>query len=145
MKHDESADIDRVLSQYRTVAVVGVSPDPDRPSHVVADFLKAQGYRMIPVTPKGGVILGETVYPNLTSIPEKVEVVDIFRRPEDVPPIVDEAISIGAKVVWMQEGIVNEEAAAKARAAGLTVVVDHCMKQEIEKRQDESTEVKQDG
>lgn len=145
MKHDESADIDRVLSQYRTVAVVGVSPDPDRPSHVVADFLKAQGYRMIPVTPKGGVILGETVYPNLTSIPEKVEVVDIFRRPEDVPPIVDEAISIGAKVVWMQEGIVNEEAAAKARAAGLTVVMDHCMKQEIEKRQDESTEVKQDG
>lgn len=145
MKHDESADIDRVLSQYRTVAVVGVSPDPDRPSHVVADFLKAQGYRMIPVTPKGGVILGETVYPNLTSIPEKVEVVDIFRRPEDVPPIVDEAISIEAKVVWMQEGIVNEEAAAKARAAGLTVVMDHCMKQEIEKRQDESTEVKQDG
>lgn len=145
MKHDESADIDMVLSQYRTVAVVGVSPDPDRPSHVVADFLKAQGYRMIPVTPKGGVILGETVYPNLTSIPEKVEVVDIFRRPEDVPPIVDEAISIEAKVVWMQEGIVNEEAAAKARAAGLTVVMDHCMKQEIEKRQDESTEVKQDG
>lgn len=145
MKHDESADIDRVLSQYRTVAVVGVSPDPDRPSHVVADFLKAQGYRMIPVTPKGGVILGETVYPNLTSIPEKVEVVDIFRRPEDVPPIVDEAISIEAKVVWMQEGIVNEEAAAKARAAGLTVVMDHCMKQEIEKRQIESTEVNQDG
>lgn len=145
MKHDESADIDRVLSQYRTVAVVGVSPDPDRPSYEVADFLKAQGYRMIPVTPKGGVILGETVYPNLTSIPEKVEVVDIFRRPEDVPPIVDEAISIEAKVVWMQEGIVNEEAAAKARAAGLTVVMDHCMKQEIEKRQDESTEVKQDG
>lgn len=145
MKHDESADIDRVLSQYRTVAVVGVSPDPDRPSHVVADFLKAQGYRMIPVTPKGGVILGETVYPNLTSIPEQVEVVDIFRRPEDVPPIVDEAISIEAKVVWIQEGIVNEEAAAKARAAGLTVVMDHCMKQEIEKRQDESTEVKQDG
>lgn len=145
MKHDESADIDRVLSQYRTVAVVGVSPDPDRPSHVVADFLKNHGYRMVPVTPKGGVILGETVYPNLTSIPEKVEVVDIFRRPEDVPPIVDEAISIEAKVVWMQEGIVNEEAAAKARAAGITVVMDHCMKQEIEKRQDESTEVKQDG
>ena len=145
MKHDETADIDRVLSQYRTVAVVGASSDPDRASYEVAGFLKAQGYHMIPVTPRGGEILGETVYPNLTSIPEKVEVVDIFRRPEDVPPIVDEAISIGANVVWMQLGIVNEEAAAKARAAGLTVVMDHCMKEETEKRQSENTGVNQDG
>jgi predicted CoA-binding protein len=137
MTCDYTEDIDRVLSQYRTVAVVGASADPDRPSNMVAGELKAHGFRMIPVTPKGGEIHGEKAYSDLSSIPEKIDVVDIFRRPEDVPPIVDEAIAVGAKVVWMQEGIVNEEAAAKAREAGLTVIMDHCMKTETENREGE--------
>ena len=136
MKHAKKADIDRVLREYRTVAVVGASPSEDRPSNVVAGALKEYGYRMIPVTPRGSEVHGEKAYPDLSSVPEKIEIVDIFRKPEDVPPIVDEAIAVGARVVWMQEGIVNEKAAAKAREAGLTVIMDHCMKKEIEKRLD---------
>jgi predicted CoA-binding protein len=90
--------------------------------------LKEQGYRIIPVNPTADEILGEKAYPDLSSIPERVDVVQVFRKPEDVPPVVDEAIKIGAKVVWMQEGIVNEEAAQKAREAGLQVVMDACMR-----------------
>ena len=134
MDDDVKADIERVLTRYRTVAIVGASPNPERPSYRVADFLKKEGYRIIPVTPKGGEILGETAYPDLASIPAPVEVVDIFRRPEEVMPVVEAAIAIGAKAVWMQEGIVNEEAAAKARGAGLIVVMDHCMRKELLKK-----------
>lgn len=131
MNKDTGSDIRKVLTEYRTVAVVGASPKPERPSHVVATFLKERGYRVIPVTPKGGQIVGETVYPDLTSIPEPVEIVDVFRRSEDVLPIAEEAIAIGARALWLQEGIVNEEAAARAREAGLIVVMDRCMKTEL--------------
>jgi len=131
MKSNVKADIEKILTQYRTIAVVGASPDPERPSHIVAEFLKEHGFRIIPVTPKGGKILGETVYPGLASIPEPVEVVDVFRRPEDVMPIAEQAIAVGAKALWLQEGVINEEAAARAKEAGLTVVMDHCMKVEL--------------
>ena len=121
--------IESILN-YRTIAVVGISDDPERPSHFVASFLESHGYKIIPVNPKLTEWEGKKCYPDLLSIPEKVDVVDIFRRSEAVPPIVDEAIKIKAKVVWMQEGIVNEEAAAKARDSGIEVVMDRCMKKE---------------
>ena len=130
MKRSSKSDIERILSQYNTIAVVGASPDPERPSYMVAEFLQDQGYRIIPVNPKGGEILGEKVYLDLGSIQEQVEVVDVFRRPEEVMPIAEQAIAVGAKVLWLQEGVVNEEAAARARETGLTVVMDHCMKKE---------------
>ncbi|HJW88871.1 MAG TPA: CoA-binding protein [Dehalococcoidia bacterium] len=123
-------EIEGILKEARAVAVVGLSPKPDRPSYVVARYLQAQGYRIIPVNPNTQEILGEKAYPSLLSIPEKVDIVDIFRRPEEVPPVVEEAIRIGAKVVWMQEGIVHEGAAQRAREAGLKVVMDRCMKKE---------------
>ncbi len=121
---------ERILKDYRSVAIVGVSPRPQRPSHRVASYLSRHGYHVIPVNPHAQQILGKTSYPDLSSIPEPVEVVDIFRSSEDVLPIVDEAIEIGAKAVWMQEGVINEEAAAKARDAGLLVVMDKCMRKE---------------
>lgn len=123
----------RILKKYRNVAVVGASPKPDRPSYRVASYLMEHGYNVIPVNPNAQEILGKTCYPSLSAIPEPVEVVDVFRRPEEVMPIVAEAIKIGAKVVWLQEGIVNEEAAAKARKAGLMVVMDKCMRKEHER------------
>lgn len=120
----------KILNEYRTVAIVGASPNPKRPSCKVASYLTRYGYNVIPVNPSVPAILGKTSYPNLSSIPEKVEVVDIFRRSEEVIPIVDEAIKIGAKAVWMQEGVTNEAAAAKARDAGLLVVMSKCMRKE---------------
>lgn len=131
MKDNVGSDIEKILTSYRTVAIVGASPKPERPSHRVADFLKKEGFRVIPVTPNADQVVGEKAYPDLASIPVPVEVVDIFRRSEDVLPVVEEAIAIGAKAVWMQEGIVNEEAAARARKAGLIVVMDRCMKTEL--------------
>jgi predicted CoA-binding protein len=119
-----------VLRDYRTVAVVGLSSNEERPSNSVAAYLKEHGYRIIPVNPGESEVLGEKSYPDLRSVPEPVEVVQVFRRPEDVPEIVEQAIEIGAKVVWMQEGVVNEEAARRAREAGLTVVMDRCMRTE---------------
>lgn len=121
---------EKILSSSRVVAVVGLSPNPDRPSYMVASYLKGKGYKIIPVNPVVKEILGEPSYPNLSSIPEPVEVVDIFRRSEEVSAIVEEAIKIGAKAIWMQEGIINEEAAARARQAGLLVVMDKCMLKE---------------
>ncbi|MDP2845025.1 MAG: CoA-binding protein [Candidatus Methanoperedens sp.] len=121
--------IESILN-YKTIAVVGISDDPERPSHFVARFLEAHGYNIIPVNPKLTEWEGKKCYPDLLSIPVKVDIVDIFRRSEAVPPIADEAIAIKAKAVWMQEGIVNEEAAAKARKAGIEVVMDRCMKKE---------------
>jgi predicted CoA-binding protein len=125
-------DLKDILTSCKTVAVVGISPKEDRPSYIVASYLKSKGYRILPVRPDGDTILGEKVYPNLMEIPKEIEVdvVDIFRRSEDVPPIVDEAIQRGAKVVWMQEGVVHKEAGAKAEKAGLKVVMDCCMKKE---------------
>ena len=116
------------ILEYRNIAVVGISDNPERPSNFVARFLIEHGYNVIPVNPKLEEWDGKKCYPDLHSIPEPVDIVDIFRRPEAIPPIVDEAIGIKAKIVWMQEGIVNEEAAAKARASGLEVVMDMCMK-----------------
>jgi predicted CoA-binding protein len=109
---------------------MGLSPRKERPSFAVASYLKEQGYRIIPVNPTAIEILGERSYPDLASIPERVDVVNIFRRSGEVPPIVEEAIKIGAKSVWMQEGVVNEEAAGRARDAGLLVIMDKCMLKE---------------
>jgi predicted CoA-binding protein len=119
-----------ILSFSRVVAVVGLSAKPDRPSYKVASYLKEQGYKIIPVNPAEKQILGELCYPDLASVPELVDVVDVFRRSEEVLPIVEEAIRIGAKAVWMQEGVINKEAAARAREAGLLVVMDKCMRKE---------------
>jgi signal transduction histidine kinase/predicted CoA-binding protein len=118
----------RILEETRTIAVVGISARGDRPSHTVPAYLQGQGYRIIPVNPSLDKILGEQAYPDLKSIPEPVDVVLIFQRSEAVPPTVDDAIAIGAKVVWMQQGIVNERAAETALAAGLEVVMDTCMR-----------------
>src|SRR3989304_946421 len=119
-----------ILESYRVIAVVGLSPNPERTSHHVCSYLKEQGYRIIPVNPTATEALGEVCYPDLVSVPGEVEVVQVFRRSEDVPPVVEQAIKIGAKAVWMQEGIINEEAALKARQAGLLVVMDRCMLKE---------------
>lgn len=129
MKDDEVKD---VLCNSKTVAVVGISPKDDRPSYIVASYLKSKGYRIIPVRPDGEEVLGEKVYHSLMEIPRDVEVdvVDIFRKSEDVPPVVEEAIQRGVKVVWMQEGVIHKEAGAKAEKAGLKVVMDRCMKKE---------------
>ncbi len=124
---------EKILKCGRTVAVVGLSSKPDRPSHKVASYLKEQGYKIVPVNPAANEILGETCYPDVASIPEPVDVVDIFRSSQEVLPIVKEAIKIGAKAVWMQEGVISEEAAAQAREAGLMVVMDKCMLKEHRK------------
>lgn len=130
-------DIARIARDTRTIAVVGLSPKPDRPSHGVARFLQAQGYRVIPVNPghAGQTILGETTYASLSDIPAEsgVDMVDIFRNSDAVPAIVDEALSVlpGLRTIWMQIGVTHAEAAAKARAAGLTVVEDRCPKIEF--------------
>lgn len=120
-----------ILKSSKVVAVVGLSSDPERPSNRVASFLMQNGYRIIPVNPEERQVFGLTSYPDLTAIPEKVDVVDIFRRSEQVLPVVEDAIKIGAKVVWMQEGIVNQAAADKAAVAGLKVVMDRCMRKEL--------------
>jgi predicted CoA-binding protein len=124
---------EKILDSSRTIAVVGLSPKPDRPSYRVASYLKEQGYRIIPVNPAEKEILGGPCYPDLASIPESIDVVDIFRRSEEMLPIVEEAIRIGAKAVWMQEGVTNEEAANRAGEAGLMVVMDKCMRKEHRK------------
>ena len=119
-----------LLSSARTIAVVGLSPKPFRASYGVSEFLQSAGYRIIPVNPGIREVLGEKAYVRLEDIPEKVDIVDVFRRPEAVPEIVDAAIRIGARAVWMQEGVADESAAARARAAGLLVVMDTCILKE---------------
>ena len=119
-----------LLREAKTIAVVGLSNDAFRPSHGVAAYLQQQGYRIIPVNPKEAEILGEKCYADLAAIPGPVDIVDIFRRSEFVPDLVTEAIRIGAKAVWMQEGVEHAEAAARARAAGLIVVEDRCILKE---------------
>jgi len=119
--------ITELLKTSRTIAVVGLSSKRGRPSYGVAEYLQSVGYRIIPVNPNESEVLGEKSYPGLEAIPEKVEIVDIFRRPEAVPEVVESAIRIGAKAVWMQEGVTHPEAAERARQAGLAVVMDRCI------------------
>ena len=126
MQDNIASMIDDILRTCRTIAVAGASSNPVRPSNRVAGYMKSQGYRMIPVNPNETNILGESAYPSLTAIPGPIDLVDVFRKPEDVLPIVEEAIAKGAKAIWLQEGIVNEAAASRAREAGLLVVMDRC-------------------
>ncbi|HSY32502.1 MAG TPA: CoA-binding protein [Verrucomicrobiae bacterium] len=118
-----------ILKNYKTIAVVGLSSNPRRPSFGVAQYIQSAGYRIIPVNPNETEVLGEKSYPRLEDVPKSrhIEIVDIFRRPENIPPVVDSAIAIGANVIWMQQGIEHQNAAAKARAAGLFVVEDACI------------------
>ena len=116
--------VEEQLRNSKTIAVVGLSDNPDRASFGVARYLQAQGYRIIPVNPMISEVLGEKSYPDLKSVPEAIDMVDIFRRSELVPPVVDEAIEVGAKYVWMQDGVIHPESAAKAEAAGIPVVMD---------------------
>jgi len=118
----------RILEQHRTIVMVGLSSNPYRPSHFAAIYMLAAGYNVIPVNPREREVLGRPSYPSLREVPEPVEIVDIFRDPAAVPPIVEEAIAINAAVVWMQLGVINHEAARRARAAGLAVVMDSCVK-----------------
>ncbi len=122
--------IKELLDSSKTIAVVGISSDPGRPSYRVARYLQGCGYKIIPVNPTISEVLGEKAYSSLRDIPEKVDIVDVFRRSEDVPPIADDAIAIKAGALWMQEGIVNKPAAQKAEKAGLKVVMDHCIMME---------------
>lgn len=119
--------IAEILHSARTIAVVGLSSKRYRPSYGVAEYLQRAGYRIIPVNPEETEVLGERAYPDLDSVPEPVDLVDIFRRPEFVPEIVEAAIRKGAKAVWMQEGVVHEAAASRAGAAGIAVVMDRCI------------------
>ena len=130
MSEAGNSDPAEILRKYRTVAVVGISADEDRPSHRVARYLKEHGYRIIPVNPRQKEVLGERCYPDPCSVTEQVEVVDVFRRPRFVPRVVAEAMYAGAKVVWMQEGVVHEAAARLALEAGMEVVMDRCMMKE---------------
>jgi hypothetical protein len=123
-----------LLSSSKVIAVVGLSSKPHRPSYGVARYMQSVGYRIIPVNPNETEVLSERSYAQLGDVPAKVDIVDIFRRSEFVPPVVENAIAIGARVVWMQEGVIHEEAAARARAAGLEVVMDRCILKEHAKR-----------
>ena len=120
-----------IIERYRTIAVVGCSKDPSKDAHTVPAYMQSQGYRILPVNPTATEILGEKAYPNLSAVPDPYEVVNIFRPSDQVGPIVDEAIRAGkAKVIWMQTGIVDEAAAARARSAGMQVVMDRCVRTE---------------
>ena len=121
---------EQILKESRTIAVVGLSPSPERDSNSVALYLREQGYRIIPVNPTVDEVLGEKSYPSLTAIPEPVDLVDVFRRSEEVLPIAEEAIAIKAKALWLQLGVVNQEAADLARNAGVDVVMDECTARE---------------
>lgn len=122
------AELRRILKTNHTIAVVGLSADWYRPSYFAAKYMQEHGFRIIPVNPKYDEILGEKCYPTLKAIPEQVDIVDVFRKPDDCVPIAQEAVAIGAKVLWLQLGVVNEEAARVAQAGGLEVVMDRCVK-----------------
>ena len=120
-----------ILGAARTIAVVGASSKPDRPSHGIMKTLIAAGYRVIPITPREDTILGRKAYPSLGDVPEPIDIVDVFRRAEDTPEVADEAVKVGAKVLWLQLGIVSDEAAKRAAAGGLKVVMDTCIGQTV--------------
>ena len=124
MSSDGNDLVDEQLRNSKTIAVVGLSDNPARDSHRVSSYMQSQGYRIIPVNPMIGEALGEKSYPDLKSVPEPIDMVDIFRRSELVPPVVDEAIAVGVRYIWMQDGVINPEAAAKAEAAGIPVIMD---------------------
>jgi predicted CoA-binding protein len=126
-KNASTEEIRRLLSEAKTIAVVGLSDDPARDSHRIAAYLQDRGYRVIPVNPRVGEVLGEKAYPDLPSVPVPIDIVDVFRRVEAIPAIVDEAIAVGAKAVWMQLGLAHNASAEKARAAGLDVVMNKCI------------------
>ena len=125
---DDIAGLRRILLQSRTLAVVGVSAQWHRPSYFAAKYMRDHGYRIIPVNPRYDEVLGERCYPDLASVPEPIDVVDCFRKSEEIPALAEAAIDIGAKVLWMQLGIVNHAAAERASNAGLDVVMDRCVK-----------------
>lgn len=126
----EFTSIDDLLKQAKTIAVVGLSSNPMRASHGVSAYMQAQGYRIIPVNPQEDFVLGEKSYKSLLDVPERIDIVDVFRRPEFVPEIVDEAIQIKTPAIWLQEGVIHEAAAEKARQAGIFVVMDLCILKE---------------
>ncbi|MCP4634470.1 MAG: CoA-binding protein, partial [candidate division Zixibacteria bacterium] len=126
-KNPSESEIAELIKNSKNIAVVGLSPKPDRASNGVARYLQDKGYRIIPVNPAYPEILGEKSYPDLKSIEEKVDIVDVFRKPDAVMPISEEAIEIGAGTLWLQEGVINEEAAQKALDSGLTVIMDRCI------------------
>src|SRR6266478_1712463 len=123
-----------ILKKFKTIAVVGLSSNPMRPSFGVTEYMQGEGYRIIPVNPNETKVLGEKSYARLEDVPEKIEIVNVFRRAEDVPLVVESAIRVGAKVVWMQSGMENETAAEKARAAGMVVIEDACILVEHRRR-----------
>src|SRR5882724_5766966 len=133
-RHPGADVILELLKQFKTIAVVGLSSNPMRPSFGVTEYMKGVGYRIIPVNPNEREVLGEKSYARLEDVPEKIDIVNVFRRAEDVPPVVESAIRIGAKVVWMQSEIENEAAAEMARAAGLVVIEDACILVEHRRR-----------
>ena len=126
--------IETILSGSKTVAVVGISDKPDRPSHAVAKYLQGRGYRVIPVNPLLTEVLGEKAYKSLVEIPERVDLVDVFRKSADVPEVAEEAVRIGSRFFWMQEGVVSDRAREILDAAGIPWVMDRCMMKELEKR-----------
>lgn len=120
-------ELKRLLTEATTIAMVGASSNPEKASYGIMQKLQKAGYRVIPVNPRETEILGERSYPSLIDVPERIDIVDVFRRPEDAPSIADDAVTIGAKALWLQEGIVSEDAAARAQAGGLIVVMDKCI------------------
>ncbi len=136
MPATETDQITQLLKCAKTIAVVGLSSSPLRPSHGVAAYMQLQGYRIIPVNPEIHGALGERAYRSLLEVPEKIDIVNIFRRPEFVPEVVEQAIQLGVPAIWMQEGVMHQEAAAKARRAGIFVVMDLCILQEHRARFD---------
>jgi predicted CoA-binding protein len=126
MSINSQETIRRILDECRTIAVVGLSSDPSRPSNSVSGYMKRQGYRVIPVNPNETEVFGDKAYPDLFAVPVKIDLVDVFRRPDEAGKAVDEAIAVGAKAVWLQEGVIDVQAAQRAADAGLMVVMDRC-------------------
>jgi len=130
-RNPSDREIREILSTAATIAVVGASSNPDRPSHGIMRRLQQAGYKVIPVNPRESEVLGERAYASLTDIETPIDIVDVFRRSEDTPPIADDAVKAGAKVLWLQSGISSEDAAARATAGGLTVIMDACIATEL--------------
>ena len=126
MSYADEITVTRIFTDCRVIAVVGLSSNPARPSYRVASYMKSQGYRIIPVNPNETNVLGEPAYPTLAAVPGTIDLVDIFRKSEDVLPILDEVIARGVRAIWMQEGVINEPAALRAKESGLLVVMDRC-------------------